>query len=684
VVSPGLAAAEATKEPLEPWSEPAALRAISGTWTFGKGTIAGATDAGDVFGRLEDRAADFELEADVTLADGRGAAALVFRATPGLDGLYAVTLDHGASVVRLFKWPDATILRDVPFVFRPGTTYHVRVAATGPHITAAVDGKQLIEVADTSHTEGYLGLNVFGCGKPAQATFTAVRFRRTDSAEARIRRVEALIDSAAQLQEQLRGDPHRPAYHFLPPQAWMNDINGALFWKGRYHIFYQHNPEGGYWKWMQWGHASSVDLVHWVHHPIALTPTPGGPDRDGCFSGGAVVHNGVPTVIYHGVPEGTCLATSQDDLLIRWTKHPANPVITPKKVAGDFRVYDPCAWQMGDSWYALCGGLDPAGGDTAFLFKSPDLCRWEYLHPFYQSDRRWTEVDEDCAVPDFFPLGNKHMLLFCSHLQGTQYYLGRLDGERFQPETHGRMSWPGGLLGGAITLLDARQRRIYFDWIRELRGHPWERESGWSGVMTLPRILSLGEDGTLRIEPAPELEVLRYHRRQHQNVQLGASSERVLEDVQGECLELALEIEPGAAGRCGVRLRCSPDGAEQTVVACEPAAKKLVIEMGKSSLDPRIRYLPYRHAGALNRLPEDQRLVTAQEAPFTLQPGETLRLRIFVDRSVVEVFANGRQCLTQRIYPTRRDSLGVVLFSTGSAARFKSVEAWNLGPAQSP
>ncbi|MCU0979113.1 MAG: GH32 C-terminal domain-containing protein, partial [Pirellulaceae bacterium] len=187
-----------------------------------------------------------------------------------------------------------------------------------------------------------------------------------------------------------------------------------------------------------------------------------------------------------------------------------------------------------------------------------------------------------------------------------------------------------------------------------------------------------------RIEPVPELEVLRSNPRQHQNVQLGASSEKILEDVQGECRELALEIEPGAPSRCGVRLRCSPDGAEQTVVACEPAAKKLVIEMGKSSLDPRIRYLPYRHAGALNRLPEDQRLVTAQEAPFALQPGETLRLRIFVDRSVVEVFANGRQCLTQRIYPTRRDSLGVVLFSTGSAARFKSVEAWNLGPAQSP
>ncbi|HIC68267.1 MAG TPA: hypothetical protein EYO90_01905, partial [Candidatus Latescibacteria bacterium] len=102
-----------------------------------------------------------------------------------------------------------------------------------------------------------------------------------------IDKTEALIDSAHALKDALRQDRHRPTYHFLPPAGWMNDINGAIFWQGRYHIFFQHNPEGGWWKWMQWGHASSVDLVHWVHHPIALTPTPGGPDRDGCFSGGA-------------------------------------------------------------------------------------------------------------------------------------------------------------------------------------------------------------------------------------------------------------------------------------------------------------------------------------------------------------------------------------------------------------
>jgi beta-fructofuranosidase len=99
--------------------------------------------------------------------------------------------------------------------------------------------------------------------------------------EPEIEKTENLIACAQELEQKFRNDPHRPKYHFMPPSAWMNDINGAIFWKGRYHIFYQHNPEGGYWNWMQWGHASSIDLVHWVHHPIALTPTLDGPDRNG-------------------------------------------------------------------------------------------------------------------------------------------------------------------------------------------------------------------------------------------------------------------------------------------------------------------------------------------------------------------------------------------------------------------
>ena len=502
-----------------------------------------------------------------------------------------------------------------------------------------------------------------------------------------IDKTEALIDSAHALKDALRQDRHRPTYHFLPPAGWMNDINGAIFWQGRYHIFFQHNPEGGWWKWMQWGHASSVDLVHWVHHPIALTPTPGGPDRDGCFSGGAFLNKeGVPTFIYYGVPDGECIATSGDDLLIHWTKHPDNPVIPQPGTNGLYygeckHVHDPCAWLAGDTYYALTNRRDPEDrGDGAFLFRSQDLAHWQHVSLFYESDRRWTEGDEDCAVPDFFPLGDKHMLLFCSHLQATQYYLGRLENERFIPEHHARMSWPGGQLGGPRTLADASGRRIFFDWIRELRGEEQERASGWSGVMTLPRVLSLADEGTLRIDPVPELEVLRMQPHVRRDIHLAAGAEIALDDIRGDCLELAVQIEPAKAEAVGVKVRCSPDGAEQTVILYDAAAGKLKVGISRSSLDEEIRYPYYRNQKALSRMPEEARCVAAQEAPFALAAGETLTLRVFLDRSVLEVFANGRQCITQRIYPSRSDSTGIALFSRGGSANVELLEAWPMAP----
>ena len=508
------------------------------------------------------------------------------------------------------------------------------------------------------------------------------------SVKSEIARTEELIARESELKNALRNDHHRPTYHFLPPSGWMNDINGAIFWKGRYHIFYQHNPEGGYWKWMQWGHASSVDLVHWVHHPIALTPTLDGPDREGCFSGGAFLSKeGVPTFIYYGVPDGECIAASSDDLLLRWTKHPDNPVIPQPGPRGpDYgeceHVHDPCAWLADDTYYALCNRRNPGGhGDGAFLFKSNDLARWEYIGLFYESDRRWTESDEDCAVPDFFPLGDKHMLLFCSHLQATQYYLGGLENERFLPERHARLSWPGGQLGGPRSLMDDGGRRIFFDWIREIRGEDRERASGWSGVMTLPRVLSLAVDGTLCIEPVPELEVLRVNPRVRRDIHLAANAEIELDEVRGDCLELAARIDPEGAQAVGVKVRCSPDGAEQTVVSFDRSAGKLRVDVGRSTLDEDIRYPYYRNQKALGRLPEEARYLTSQEAPFDLADGELLNLRIFVDRSVVEVFANGRQCITQRIYPSRPDSEGVVLCSRGGGCTIRSFEAWHMAPS---
>ena len=222
--------------------------------------------------------------------------------------------------------------------------------------------------------------------------------------------------------QQIAADPYRPLYHFSAPANYLGDPNGIIFWKGKYHLFYQYNPDGAFdnSRRMHWGHAVSKDLVHWGDLPIALAPTPDGPDRSGCWSGGAVNNNGVPTLIYYGHPDGNCIATSDDDL-ISWEKHPENPVI-PYPLEGDgWRPFDPCAWQEGDMWLSLSGGKLEGIGDTAFLCQSKDLLNWEYLHPFYISELD-KAPESDCAVPDFFPLGDRHMLLFASHERGVQYY----------------------------------------------------------------------------------------------------------------------------------------------------------------------------------------------------------------------------------------------------------------------
>ena len=206
------------------------------------------------------------------------------------------------------------------------------------------------------------------------------------------------------------------------------------------------------------------------------------------------------------------------------------------------------------------------------------------------------------------------------------------------------------------------------------------RASGWCGVMTVPRVLSLNEDNTLQIEPAPELNVLRMNERGHQDLRLTPDSELVVEAVEGDCLELTIDMSSADAREFGVKVHCSPDGAEQTTIFYDRASKSLKVGVSQSTLDDSIRYIYYRTLEATERLPEAERFATAQAAPFELAAGESLELRIFLDHSVLEVFANHRECITQRIYPTRPDSTGVRLFSNGGSTHVKSIRAWDMAP----
>jgi beta-fructofuranosidase len=479
--------------------------------------------------------------------------------------------------------------------------------------------------------------------------------------------------------------PHFPRYHFVVPdsKAGPFDPNGNLFWKGRHHVFYiftvpdERFPKGTA---APFGHASSTDLVHWTFHPWALEPEPNSPDGGGrCWSGDGFVWDGKPAIAYWGDRGQTCLATSDDDLLEHWTKHPANPVIPAQPVAGQPQLGDhaPYVWKEDNTWYCIRGGFIPDEGDTVFLFKSPDCIHWEYLHPLYQPDRRWTEPYDDMACPEFFPLGGKHVVIGLSHSRGCHYYIGRWENERFIPESHGFMNWPGGRFGAPESHLDDRGRRILFAWA--IQGG----DSELIGVMGLPRVLELSEDGKeLLIRPVEELATLRERCVEKQAVALTAGNKVTLEDVRGKYLEIEAEIDPGEAESIEIQVRCSPEDDEKTAIIYTPGRGTLAIDVSKSSLKrPVDLYRRFAHHSRQRLGDLENEEVLVQEAPLKLSAGEPLRLRVFLDGCMLEVFANGRQTLCQQIWPTRDDSLDIRFLAREGDARIDTLKAWEMRPS---
>jgi beta-fructofuranosidase len=469
------------------------------------------------------------------------------------------------------------------------------------------------------------------------------------------------------LQKKLAADLHRPRYHLMPPANWMNDPNGPLFWKGQYHMFYQHNPNGAFPENMHWGHAVSRDLVHWKHLPIALAPIPGGPDKDGCWSGCAVVDGGVPTIVYTGVfPQVQCLARS-DDGMMTWRKYPGNPIIgaPPQgmEIAG-FR--DPCVWREADEWFLAIGSGIKGQGGMVLLYRSRDLIHWDYLHLLCKGRKDEllpgkdpVSTGEMWECPDFFPLADKHALIVST--QGTVIYsAGRYVNQYFHPEVQGKADL-GDSYYAARSMADEKGRRILWGWIREGRNDAAQRAAGWSGVISLPRVLTLGHDGRLGMAPAPEIETLRGKHQIFESLPIVPGSFSLLKSVRGDSLEIQAELEPGASEAVGLTVRSTPDGKEQTSITYNRSSGHLLVERERSSLSPDVDRSP-------------------QGGPFALAGDEPLKLHIFLDASVIEIFANDRACLTSRVYPSRPDSPGLGMFARGNKARLKALDVWEMRP----
>ena len=351
------------------------------------------------------------------------------------------------------------------------------------------------------------------------------------------------------------------------------------------------------------------------------------------------------------------MAVALDDELNEWEKLESNP-ITPKTRPGDphhdqYRSWDPFGWLEGDSYYAIFGGERPA------VAKAPSLGgEWRYVGDLMANAVAGVGINEDVSCADFFELGDRQMLLCISHRLGCRYYLGDWKNEQFHPTVHEKMSWVDNSFFAPESLLDDRGRRIMWAWIFDSPGFKMRTDYGWSGTLSLPRVLSLGPDGILLMNPPEEIERLRYHGKEMVNLAVASDSELVLNGIEGNSLELKIEMKPTVAGQYGVKVRCSPDGQEQTLIYYDAIEKMLKVDTMKSSLGESPR--------------------TVEAGPLALKSGESLQLRIFVDKSVVEVFANGRQAVMRRIYPTRANSVGVAVFARGGPVTVGALSAWKM------
>lgn len=474
---------------------------------------------------------------------------------------------------------------------------------------------------------------------------------------------EALQQTKASMNERFR-----LGYHIMAPANWINDPNGLVQYKGEYHVFYQHHPYDENWGPMHWGHVKSKDLVHWEHLPIALAPGDVC-DSDGCFSGSAVDNDGELTLIYTGhhytdkendiFYQNQNIATSKDG--VTFEKVGENPVIAAPPEDSTHHFRDPKVWKHENYWYMILGNQTMEQTGRVILYKSADLRKWEYVGVLAQSDGTHGFMWE---CPDFFELDGKHVLMISpqgmeadgddyKNLFQTGYFVGDYQYETNQFQHGSFIELDHGHDFYAVqTFLDDKNRRIAIGWMDMWEADMPTKKDGWCGALTLPRELKLTSDNKILMNPVEELNLLR--NTEHAVCADQSISGTHLVEEKGDLLEINVEFDFNRTSASSVGLKIRGIKEEETVLTYDIKEQKLMLDCSKSG----------KKKDSVRRV--------------SVQSDSKLSLRVFIDRSSIEVFANeGQATMTSRIYPTE-ERAGVEIFAEGGEALVADCTYWNL------
>lgn len=492
---------------------------------------------------------------------------------------------------------------------------------------------------------------------------------------------------------------YRPQFHFTPPKNWVNDPNGLVYANGEYHLFYQHNPFGNQWGHMSWGHATSRDLLHWNPHPVAIPEFthPDGLTQTAIFSGSAVVDAGNKSrlcppgtkdcmvAIYTGnvvkaekqLAQYQSLAYSADQGRT-WTQYAKNPIVD----IGSKEFRDPHVfWYAPDHKWVM--STVKATEHRAVFYESKDLKNWHQMSqfgPIGDTTKVW-ECPALVPVPIQGEPGKSKWVLFISagHPQtgyvGMQYFVGDFDGKQFRLDPAAQPKTTAAGFAGTVvdwgkdyyaavpynSLPSSHKQPVMVGWLNNWAYANDLPTSPFKGGMSLPRQISLKRTAAgleLMQLPLASVAELRGTRMVQKTLQLSSQSQPLIAQTDNS-YELELEILPQTAKSVGLRI--AKNGSEETV---------LKYTDGKLQFDRR----------QSGNTQFNKAFASVEECP--LQPqNEVIKLRIFVDRSVVEVFANdGQRVITDLIFPTKEGG-SIELFAEGGTATFRNVTLWSLKPA---
>lgn len=458
----------------------------------------------------------------------------------------------------------------------------------------------------------------------------------------------------------------RPDFHLSVRTGWLNDPNGFSYYRGEYHLFYQYYPYESKWGSMHWGHAVSKDLLHWEYLPAALAPDEKY-DKDGCFSGSAVVlPDGRHLLMYTGVVkehqaddvfcdvQTQCLAVGDG---VDYEKYGMNPVLDWRdlpKGASRYDFRDPKMWQEKDGTYYCVAGNRPADGSgQILLYMSKDGFKWEFKSILAANHNRFGKMWE---CPDFFELDGTWVLLtspqdilpkgFEYHNgNGTLCLIGDYDRETYTFKEKKDQAVDYGIdFYAPQTVLSPDGRRIMIGWMQN-----WDAcnlrspEEPWFGQMSIPRELSV-KNGRLYQWPVRELDGMRSNKTEHRNISFSGTIS--LEGVKGRRVDMELALRPGDEENLYQKfaVRFAQNEQYQTSLSFRPRESILKVDRKFSG---------------------SRRAIIHQRRCLVNSTGGRIKMRIILDRFSVEVFVNdGEHVLTATMY-TEQEADGISFFGDG-------------------